>query len=288
MHTVQKIAALREDLAAWRRRGERIAFVPTMGNLHAGHLTLVREARRFGRVVVSIFVNPAQFGPKEDFQAYPRTLEADSVSLAAEGAELLFVPEVAEMYPNGWQASTQVVVPGLSDILCGTFRPGHFAGVATVVNKLFNIVQPDVALFGEKDFQQVLVVKRMVRDLWLPVEVLGVETVRDADGLALSSRNAYLSAEERSRAGQLYAVLNEVRGQVLTGERNYAALGLRAQKRLAAAGFRPDYVEVRAAVSLGVPGPEERDLVVLAAAWLGRARLIDNLRIRLPAVSRAG
>ena len=282
MQTIAAIAELRPIIAQWRAVGERIALVPTMGNLHAGHIHLVEQARqRAQRVVASVFVNPLQFSAGEDLDAYPRTLAADQQQLAAAGTDLLFAPTEQEMYPQGRDGVTYVEVPGLSDILCGAFRPGHFRGVATVVSKLFNIVQPDLALFGAKDYQQLLVIRRMERDLNLPLEVVGIPTVREADGLAMSSRNGYLASAERQRAAQLYAVLTELSQAVRGGRRDYAALEQAAGERLVAAGFRPDYVSVRRAEDLATPDERERRLVVLAAAYLGKARLIDNLLINI-------
>jgi len=281
METLHRIDALRPRVAAWRRAGERIAFVPTMGNLHQGHLELVRQARgRARRVVVSIFVNPLQFGPNEDLSDYPRTLEVDHQGLEREGTDLLFAPGGDEMYPRGQAVQTRVEVPGISDILCGASRSGHFVGVATVVCKLFNMVQPDLALFGEKDFQQLLVIRRMTADLCLPVEIVGVPTVRESDGLAMSSRNGYLSAEERTRAPSLYRALQAA----AQGLRQGAALAQvegQAWAELERSGLRPDYVSVRRALDLATPSPGERILVILAAAYLGRARLIDNLQVGL-------
>ncbi|GAB4300316.1 MAG: pantoate--beta-alanine ligase [Thiohalomonadaceae bacterium] len=280
MQTVTSIAEVRSRVAAWRTAGLRIAFVPTMGNLHAGHINLVSAARQQAdQVVASIFVNPLQFGPGEDFAAYPRTLAADQAKLAAAGCDLLFAPTEQEMYPLGREGLTCVEVPGLSDILCGAFRPGHFRGVATVVSKLFNIVQPDVALFGEKDYQQLLVIRRMVRDLDMPVEIIGVPTVREADGLAMSSRNGYLAADERRLATEVYATLQALAAEVRTGVQDYTALEAAAVARLERAGFRPDYVSVRRAEDLDLPQAGERRLVVLVAARLGKTRLIDNLMI---------
>jgi len=278
---IDHIGPLRETVAAWRRAGQRLGFVPTMGNLHAGHLALVEEVRRQAeRVVVSIFVNPLQFGPQEDFAAYPRTLERDLSLLAAAGTDLLFAPTVAAVYPRGQEEQTRVEVPGISDILCGASRPGHFVGVATVVCKLFNMVQPDLAIFGEKDFQQLLVIRLMTQDLCLPVEIQGLATVREADGLAMSSRNGYLTVEERARAPALYQTL--IRGgERLAAGQPSAAVERQASQELADAGFEPDYVSVRRAADLGLPGAGDRELVVLAAARLGRARLIDNLRVVL-------
>jgi pantoate--beta-alanine ligase len=280
MKTVTTIAELRKQLADWRARGERIAFVPTMGNLHTGHLHLLIQAQRFApHTVVSIFVNPLQFGPSEDYQSYPRSLEADSVQLAAEGLDVLFAPKVGEMYPDGTESMTRVEVPELSSILCGLTRPGHFTGVATVVTKLLNIVQPDVALFGEKDYQQLLVIRRVVADLCLPVEIVGVPTVREADGLAMSSRNAYLSDAERARAPLLYQTLLEVVERLQHGVDDFAALETEAMARLRESGFRPDYVSVRRAQDLAEPTLQDSALIVLGAAWLGKTRLIDNVKM---------
>ena len=281
LETIERIDTLRERVAAWRHAGQRVGFVPTMGNLHAGHLALVAEARRLAeRVVVSIFVNPLQFGPQEDFAAYPRTLARDQELLAGAGTDLLFAPTVAAVYPRGQAEQTRVEVPGISDILCGASRPGHFVGVATVVCKLFNMVQPDLAVFGEKDFQQLQVIRLMTLDLSLPVLVQGLATVREADGLAMSSRNGYLTATERARAPALYRTLQRCAAWLRAGL-DSATVERRAGEEIAAAGFDPDYFSVRRAADLGLPASGERELVVLAAARLGRARLIDNLRVAL-------
>ncbi len=280
MHLVRTVAELREIVRGWRIRDERIAFVPTMGNLHAGHLQLVERARKSAdRVVASVFVNPTQFGPNEDFDRYPRTENEDAAKLAAAGADLLFLPSVAEMYPGGTGETTFVEVPAsLADQLCGTHRPGHFRGVATVVATLFHLVLPDAAVFGEKDFQQLAVIRRMVRDLAFPVEILGAPTAREADGLAMSSRNQYLSAEERRIAPRLYEILQELGGRLRAGEA-VNVIEDAGMERLAAAGFRPEYVAVRNAADLAAPRGAG-DAVILAAARLGNTRLIDNLRIR--------
>ncbi|MCO5762539.1 MAG: pantoate--beta-alanine ligase [Chromatiaceae bacterium] len=279
LETIEQISTLRERVAGWRRAGQRVAFVPTMGNLHAGHLALVAEARRLAeRVVVSIFVNPLQFGPQEDFGAYPRTLARDQELLAGAGTDLLFAPSVEVVYPRGQAEQTRVEVPGISDILCGASRPGHFVGVATVVCKLFNMVQPDLAVFGEKDYQQLMVIRRMTLDLSLPVAIQGLATVREADGLAMSSRNGYLTAQERARAPALYLTLRRCAEWLRQGLDIAAVEGL-GREEIAAAGFGPDYVSVRRAANLGLPQAGDRELVVLAAARLGRARLIDNLRV---------
>jgi len=278
--SVQSIAALRAQVQEWRGLGCSIALVPTMGNLHRGHLTLVEEARRRAdRLVVSIFVNPMQFGPNEDYASYPRTLEQDVAVLARAGVDLLFAPDAATVYPTGQEAQTRVEVPGVSDILCGAARPGHFVGVATVVCKLLNMVQPDLALFGEKDFQQLTILRRMVADLCIPVEVVGVPTVREPDGLAMSSRNQYLDLQQRRSAPLLFRTLTRLAERVRAGERDFRRLEREAGEALARAGLVPDYVSIRRCSDLGEAAAEDRDMVVLAAARLGSARLIDNLRI---------
>lgn len=282
MQVVTSIPELRKVVSDWRRQGERVALVPTMGNLHAGHLALVEAARRHAdHVVVSIFVNPMQFGKNDDFDAYPRTLEEDQARLSQAGVELLFCPEISAIYPAGVEATTRVEVPGLSDILCGASRPGHFTGVATVVTKLLNMVQPDVALFGEKDFQQLAVIRRMVADLELPVEIVGLPTVREADGLAMSSRNSYLTPEQRTIAPVLYVTLQGIAKRLREGENDFVYLQELALKMLEREGLRGDYVGIRRAEDLREPLPDERELVILAAAWLGRTRLIDNLQVSL-------
>lgn len=281
MKTVDTVVELREQIDAWRRQGERIAFVPTMGNLHAGHLKLVTRAFELAdRVVASIFVNPLQFAPGEDFARYPRTLESDTEKLRVLGTDLLFAPDVDVMYPGGTGAATTITVPEISDILCGEFRPGHFSGVATVVARLFNMVQPDTAVFGEKDFQQLAVIRRMVRDLALPIVIEGVATEREPDGLAMSSRNQYLGAEERKQAPQMYAALRAAARALESGARDYAGLEAAGLKALENAGFRPEYFSIREAISLAPARTDGMELVVLAAGRLGGARLIDNIRVR--------
>ncbi|WP_020159139.1 pantoate--beta-alanine ligase [Methylobacter marinus] len=276
MRKVTSVSELRDTMAKWRLAGKRIAFVPTMGNLHAGHLQLVGEAgKKADRVVVSIFVNPTQFGVGEDFETYPRTEREDQEKLATAGADLLFLPPVSEMYVP--DAKTVVSVVGLSELYCGASRPGHFNGVATVVCKLFNMVQPDIALFGLKDFQQLVVIRTMVRDLDFPVEIVGVDTVREASGLAMSSRNGYLSVEEIKVAPKLYESLCMARDAILTGDRPYADIENRAMLFLREAGFQPDYFAVCRSTDLSKAQIEDRDLVILAAAKLGRTRLIDNV-----------
>ena len=281
MWTITSIAELREIVRDWRLARDSIAFVPTMGNLHAGHASLVAAAHAHGRrVVASVFVNPLQFGPNEDYSAYPRTPVDDEALLTELGADVLFLPTVEEMYPKGAAGSTIVDVPEIANILCGRFRPGHFQGVATVVVKLLNLVQPDVAIFGEKDYQQLTVIRTSVEDLCLPVKIVGAPTVRAEDGLALSSRNRYLDAEERTRAPAMYRALDRARRRLESGEVDLAAIEREGLESLSAAGFRPDYFEVRMAGTLAVPHGRNVDVVVLAAARLSRARLIDNLQCR--------
>ena len=279
MITVNEISELRARVDLWRRGGN-VVFVPTMGNLHAGHISLVKAAREIAdRVVVSIFVNPMQFGVGEDLDSYPRTLESDSRMLEAVGTDLLFAPPVEVMYPKPASEQTRVEVPGLSGLLCGACRPGHFVGVATVVCKLFNMVQPDIALFGNKDFQQLMVIRRMVEDLAMPVKIVGVETMRESDGLAMSSRNGYLTPEERATAPVLYRVLGGMAEKLRDGSDDYAGLEAQAARELDENGFRTDYVAVRRAADLLEPAPGEPELVILGAANLGKARLIDNIEV---------
>ncbi|WP_225790242.1 pantoate--beta-alanine ligase [Pseudomonas sp. Marseille-P8916] len=282
MNTVKTVRELRAAVARARGEGKRIGFVPTMGNLHSGHAALVtKAAQRADFVVASIFVNPLQFGAGEDLDKYPRTLAADQERLLQAGCHLLFAPGVEEMYPDGMAVQTRVSVPQLSEGLCGASRPGHFEGVATVVNKLFNMVQPDLAVFGEKDFQQLAVIRAMVRDLNMPIQIIGESTVRAEDGLALSSRNGYLTPEQRATAPALYRVLSELGEALRRGRRDYPALLAEGQAQLVAAGLRPDYLEVRHALTLRPAMLDDRDLVILAAAYLGTTRLIDNLYVHL-------
>jgi pantoate--beta-alanine ligase len=278
MERIASAAELRATTARWRREGLRIALVPTMGNLHAGHYSLIRAARgRCDRVVASVFVNPTQFGPNEDFARYPRTLDADANGLQNDGCDLLFAPAVDTMYPFGLDAATRVDVKGVTETLEGAFRPGHFAGVATVVLRLLNLVQPDVALFGRKDYQQLLTIRRLVADLCLPIEIADVATMREADGLAMSSRNQYLSAEERPRAVRVYETLLAMRDAVRRGDA-IADIERDARAALESSGFRVDYAAVRRADDLAeVTAAPRSDLVALIAARLGATRLIDNL-----------
>jgi pantoate--beta-alanine ligase len=282
METVYSLETLRATIQRWRRAGARVALVPTMGNLHAGHISLLERARTLAdHTVVSIFVNPIQFGAGEDYAKYPSTLQADQEKLAAAGLDLLFAPNLDQLYPGGIAEDTRITVPGLSTILCGQFRPGHFSGVATVVSKLFINIQPDIALFGEKDYQQVLVIKRMAHDLLMPVEILGMPIVRETDGLAMSSRNSYLNPEERSRAPQIFAALTSAVAKLKTAAHSLIAIETAAMADLAANGFRPEYFSIRRAEDLSSPQGGDQQLQILVAAWLGKARLIDNIRVDL-------
>jgi pantoate--beta-alanine ligase len=279
---ISKADALREQLGDWRTAGDLIALVPTMGNLHEGHLSLMRIAKQHAdRVVVSIFVNPTQFAAGEDFDKYPRTLERDKRMLKKVSTHLLFVPEVETMYPFGIDRATTVSVPALSQDLCGKFRPGHFDGVASVVSRLFGLVQPDVAVFGQKDYQQLLVIRRLAEDLNLPVKVLAGPTTREKDGLAMSSRNQYLGAAERQIAPNLHRVLSGTAAALQSGNRDFAVLETLGLGELQAGGFAPEYLSIRRADDLGIPSRDEHHLVVLAAARLGAARLIDNVLVEI-------
>lgn len=281
METVTKIAEVRERVLRWRNEGRRIAFVPTMGNLHPGHVSLIEAARRHGdRFVSSIFVNPMQFGPNEDYAHYPRTPTQDERMLAEAGCSLMFMPDVAEIYPNGSERATRVDVPTLSRILDGEFRPGHFEGVSTIVATLFHIVEPDVAVFGEKDFQQLTIIRRMVADLCLPVEIVGAPTVRDSDGLAMSSRNQYLTPAERQIAPRIYQILQAAAHRLRAGDTEFSSIERTGVDALEKAGMRPDYFSIRRGKDLGAPGQDTKHLVVLTAARLGKARLIDNIQVR--------
>ncbi|EGH73774.1 pantoate--beta-alanine ligase [Pseudomonas syringae] len=280
MNTVKTVQDLRAAVARARSEGKRIALTPTMGNLHSGHAALVTKAtQRADFVVATIFVNPLQFGPNEDLATYPRTLAADQEKLLQAGCNLLFTPSVEEMYPHGMADQTLVSVPHLSQGLCGASRPGHFEGVATVVSKLFNMVQPDLAIFGKKDFQQLAVIRAMVRDLNMPIQIIGEPTVRADDGLALSSRNGYLSDAQRAAAPALYQAIRQTADVISAGEQDFDALLASKKQQLEAAGFRIDYLEIRDATSLRPATADNRDVVILAAAFLGKTRLIDNLHL---------
>lgn len=283
MLQLESAKAITEQVKDWKQANIKIAFVPTMGNLHQGHLSLVKQARTIAdKVIVSIYVNPMQFGVGEDLDSYPRTLDADKAALEALEVDLLFLPDNQVMYPDETENSTQVIVPGLSKILCGEFRPEHFAGVTTIVNKLFNIVQADVAVFGEKDFQQVFIIKKMVADLFMPIQVASSPTVREEDGLAMSSRNQYLEKEQRQQATTIYQNLLSLKESAINGDdlRRLEAIGV---ENLLFSGFRVDYVSFRSVHSLLPADHSDQQVVLLIAAWLGKTRLIDNLIFDLPA-----
>ena len=279
MPVFERATDLRAHLSTLRRDGARVAFVPTMGNLHAGHFSLVKLAREKADVVVaSVFVNPTQFGPNEDFARYPRTPDADRAGLADAGCDALFMPAIDEMYPGGTGETVRVVVPSLRDILEGAIRPGHFDGVATIVAKLFNLVQPDVAIFGRKDYQQLLVIRRMTRDLAYPIEIVDAPTMRETSGLAMSSRNQYLDAAQRETAAAIHRTLQRMRDAVLAGDEKITSIEEMAASELVAAGFKPDYAVIRRAEDLAEPADGERaPLIALIAARAGPTRLIDNL-----------
>ena len=281
-----QVVSTREELhelhEGWRHHGDHVAIVPTMGNLHEGHLSLVELARQHAeRVVVTVFVNPTQFGEGEDFDEYPRTLKRDTQRLRKLDADVLFTPDVETVYPFGIDKATVISVPGLTRYFCGASRPGHFDGVTTVVARLFALVQPDVAVFGQKDYQQQLVIRHMTVDLSLPIRIITAPTVREADGLAMSSRNQYLSEAERAVAPQLHASLEAIGTELQDGKRNYEELEQSARARLESAGFRPDYVAIRRAENLEPPDRDCDEIVVLAAAHLGKARLIDNIVVSI-------
>jgi pantoate--beta-alanine ligase len=282
MQTINQKSKIRATTQRWKSEGEIVAFVPTMGNLHEGHLQLVDMARQHAsKVVVSIFVNPTQFAAGEDIDSYPRTLEHDSTLLAERGADLLFAPDADEIYDNKPTGQTRVEVPGLSTILCGESRPAHFVGVTTVVAKLFNIVQPDLAVFGEKDFQQLFLIRKMVKDLDFPINILGARTVREDSGLAMSSRNNYLNDAQRRRAAMLYQCLQQMAARIMDGERNYPKLEEHASKILENYGIVVDYVSIRRRLDLQVAAADDTELVILAAVRLDKARLIDNITVDL-------
>lgn len=282
MIIIETLPMLRQQIRRWRQEGKRIALVPTMGNLHDGHMTLVDEARaRADVVVVSIFVNPMQFDRPDDLARYPRTLQEDSEKLTRRGVDLVFAPAPAAVYPQGLEQQTYVDVPGISTILEGASRPGHFRGVSTIVSKLFNLVQPDLACFGEKDYQQLALIRKMVADMGYDIDIVGVPTVRAKDGLALSSRNGYLTAEERKVAPQLSKIMNALAQQLANGERHVETLLEQTAEQLRAAGFTPDELFIRDADSLQPLTVDSQRAVVLMAAWLGKARLIDNQQVDL-------
>jgi len=283
MRTVHTVSELRVILGAQREKRKRISLVPTMGNLHEGHIALVEAARHQGDfVVTSIFVNPMQFGANEDLDTYPRTLTSDQEKLGEAGNDLVFAPSVSEVYPEGMDTHTQVVVPDLSERHCGVSRPGHFTGVATVVSMLFNMVQPDVAVFGEKDFQQLAIIRKMVRDQFIPVHIVGVSTRRAPDGLALSSRNGYLTPEQRAAAPALYRTLQDTAEAVRQGNTDFPALEKAALEGLEKAGMRPDYFHIVNSDSLKPAAAGDPHITILGAVYLGKTRLIDNVSLARP------
>jgi pantoate--beta-alanine ligase len=281
MQIVHSISELRAYVKAEKLAGKRIGFVPTMGNLHAGHLSLITEAKQHADIVIcSIFVNPMQFGANEDLDAYPRTLAADTAALESQGCDLLFAPNANEVYPKGLTIQTRVEVPELGDYHCGASRPGHFVGVATVVAKLFNMVQPDVAIFGEKDYQQLAIIRKMTEDLCFPITLVGVATSRESSGLARSSRNGYLTEIEKQTAAEIHRTLQALKHQLLTGNNDLEQLCSDARGQLSAVGFRPDYINIANAHTLAPATSEDNELVILIAAYLGNTRLIDNITVK--------
>jgi pantoate--beta-alanine ligase len=282
MKTVKTVAELRQQITEWKQAGQRIALVPTMGNLHQGHLSLVTQAKVLAdKIIVSIFVNPLQFDDKADLSAYPRTLKTDFEQLTSVECDAVFTPTAQIMYPEGMDEQTIITVPGMDDKLCGQARPGHFDGVATVVAKLFNLVQADVAVFGEKDYQQLLLIKKMVADLNLPLEIMGLPTYREASGLAMSSRNQYLTEPQREQASSIYRILTDIKAKLKKGDSDFGALEQNAVKELQQLGFVPDYVDIRQAGNLERAKRSDKALRILLAARIGKARLIDNIACNL-------
>ena len=282
MQVFHHIQTLREALAAERKAGKRIGFVPTMGNLHDAHIELVKTAQRNCDVVVtSIFVNPLQFGLNEDWDKYPRTLAADSAKLEAANCDYLFCPNDKEIYPNGMAEQTRVIVPTMTDVLCGASRPGHFEGVTTVVTKLFNIVQPDEAVFGIKDFQQLAVIRRMVEDLCIPIKIVAGEIVRETDGLAMSSRNGFITPDERPRVAQLNRSLNWIKQEIIQGRRDFNGLVEAAKEQIQVAGFKVDYVSICNSRTLEMAAHDDKEITILGAMYTQGARLIDNVSVVL-------
>jgi pantoate--beta-alanine ligase len=282
MYQATSVTELRQYVQHWKDHGQSIALIPTMGNLHAGHMSLIDKGQSLcDRTLCSIFVNPMQFGPNEDFNHYPRTLDSDIAQLEAIGCDLVYLPTASELYPEGLDRITQIQVTDITENFEGAHRPGHFTGVATVVLKLFNIVKPDVSVFGKKDYQQYRVISKMVADLNLDVQIIGQETTREASGLATSSRNQYLDAEQTNRAAMIYQSLREIARQINEGERDYPAVTQRAIEDLNGAGFKTDYFSICNAETLSPAGPDDRDLVILITAGLGATRLLDNIEISL-------
>lgn len=282
MQLFHHIQSVRDAIAEARKSGKRIGFVPTMGNLHDGHIALVKQAQQHADwVIVSIFVNRLQFGLNEDWDKYPRTVEADTEKLKQAGCDCLFYPEEKEVYPNGIDEQTRVVVPTMTNILCGASRPDHFEGVTTVVSKLFNMVQPDIAVFGKKDFQQLAIIRRMAQDLCMPVDILEGEIIRESDGLAMSSRNRYIAESERGKAVQLNISLNWLKTQIQDGKRNFDELEAEAIKQIESVGFRPDYVKICSAATLEPAANDDTRIAILGAMYTESARLIDNVTLEL-------
>ena len=282
MYQATSVTELHQYVQHWKDHGRSIAFIPTMGNLHAGHMSLIEKGQSLcDRSLCSIFVNPMQFGPNEDFNHYPRTLDSDLAQLEATGCDLVYLPTASELYPAGLDKITQVQVTDLTDHYEGAHRPGHFTGVATVVLKLFNIVKPDVSIFGKKDYQQYRVISKMVEDLNLDVQIIGQETTREASGLATSSRNQYLDVEQTRQAAMIYQLLRDSAQQINAGERDYDGLQQRALVALNEAGFNTDYFAICNAETLLPATPADRDLVILVTAGLGATRLLDNIEISL-------
>lgn len=282
MQVFHQVDSLRQVLKDARASGKRVGFVPTMGNLHDAHLALVKTAQTHADVVVcSIFVNRLQFGLNDDWDKYPRTLERDSQKLRSVGCDYLLCPDEHEIYPNGMDAQTRVIVPTMADVLCGASRPGHFEGVTTVVSKLFHIVQPDIAVFGVKDFQQLAIIRRMVEDLCIPVEIVAGDIVRESDGLAMSSRNGFITDEERSKANQLYTSLSWICAELCSGSRNFSGLESEAKQQIKAAGFKPDYVSICNSKTLEPVADDDQQITVLGAMYTKGARLIDNVSVQL-------
>ncbi len=282
MDVIFDLKTLREKIRFWKKDGLSISFVPTMGNLHAGHLSLISGASEKGdKTIVSIFVNPIQFGHGEDYEKYPSTLDHDLTKLGDESVDMVFAPNLNELYPAGIESDTRVTIPALSEILCGKFRPGHFSGVATVVMKLFNNVQPDFSFFGAKDFQQILVIRRMVEDLLLPIEIVSMPIIREIDGLAMSSRNSYLSKVERASSVEIYSVLVQAAKSLSEGFTSIDEIETQSISTLAQKGFDVEYCSVRQSLDLATPTAGHKNLVILVAAWLGETRLIDNIRLDL-------
>jgi len=278
METVSSLAQLRQQVKQWRKQGLTIGFVPTMGNLHAGHLSLIDKAKQHAdKVIVSIFVNPLQFNDQIDLKAYPRTIEADIAQLTQTACDIVFVPDVATIYPEGMTKQSKITVPDIGDRLCGAHRPGHFDGVATVVTKLFNMALPDVAVFGEKDYQQLLLIKKLVHDLNMPIEIIGAETHREQNGLAMSSRNQYLSAIEQTTAAEIVQTLLEIKQRLEQGQGDFTAICEQAKQAIEQKGFEVDYIEICREADLMPAQSEDKALRILIAAQLGPARLIDNM-----------